>query len=367
MFEEYKNAVLEFYLIKKKNLKLSYNLESPGREKLRKECVIVFLRKNSKADKDFIQSFFDPTNRYSDQVRSIEKFKLDKFRPLVSFLTEETNTRNEGNIKLLAWLIDFPTYEDWRQNPIMPEIEEAEPSAIAETSEDDSKEEPTDEATDKPTAPVILILNNEEAKGAEYENPKDPSGIETSPDILNPPGQEPEERPGKKNKGIIVNGIIVLVIGVSIFLYWQDKQDRETITKDEKCMFWTGDHYEAVTCNIGTATPKIDLNVQTLNRLKKITLADTLTKNSIGKVWYAKINKEIEFYTDSGMHPVDTVKRLKPITSYIISKNVSYHRYLLKNIIYVTCITVFIIFLIMAYKFFGKKRLKNTKALNISA
>lgn len=363
MFEEYKNAVLEFYLIKKKKLKLSNNLESPGRDKLRKECVIVFLRKNSKADKEFIQSFFDPTNRYSDQVRSIEKFKLDKFRPLVSFLTEETNTRDEGNIKLLAWLIDFPTYEDWRQNPIMPEIEETDPSATAKTGDDDS-EKPADEATAKPTVLATFIPNNAEVEGAATEK-EGTTNIEIPTDNPNYPEQQTEETSGKRsllNKSNAIKSIVVLLIGVGIFIYWQDKQDRETITKDEKCMFWTGDHYEAVACNIETATPKIDLNVQTLNRLKKITLADTLTKNSIGKVWYATINNEKEFFTDSGMHPVDTVKRLKPITSYIISKNVSYHRYLLTVLIWGICITIFIsILVVVAYKYRKRNKTKHTK------
>lgn len=45
MFEEYKKDLLKFYRIMKENHRLSVNLEEPGREKLRKECLEVFQKK----------------------------------------------------------------------------------------------------------------------------------------------------------------------------------------------------------------------------------------------------------------------------------------------------------------------------------
>jgi hypothetical protein len=116
MFEEYKKDVLKFYRIRKENHRLPDNLAPLGRERLRRECVEVFKRKNTPRDKDFIKSVFDPANEYEDQIRSIERFDLNRFRPLISFLTEEVrNTRDDKLVKLFAWLIDFPPNEVWRE------------------------------------------------------------------------------------------------------------------------------------------------------------------------------------------------------------------------------------------------------------
>lgn len=359
MFEEYKNTVLQFYQIKKGKFLLSYNLESPGREKLRKECVSVFLKKNSKADKDFIQSFFDPTNIYSDQVRSIERFNLDKFRPLVSFLTSGTKIRDEENIKLLAWLIDFPLYEDWRNNPVMPEIAEPDPSASTKTSEDDSKE-PTDEAVDKPTLPVIIVLGDGETKGAEHTNVKELSNTDLSFDNVNNTIQHPEKDFDKKSfstKKIVIIGVIILFIGTGLSLFWQDQVDKETITRDEKCMYWTGGHYEAIACNKKTNVATLPLDTMRLRLLERITQPDTLTKSSLGKVWYGKVNGKPIFYTAGGEDPLDSNKRLLPVTSYMLTKYTSYYRYLLTIVVWlISIIAIVIVLCKLAFMYFLKRR-----------
>ncbi|RYE55104.1 MAG: hypothetical protein EOP48_10920 [Sphingobacteriales bacterium] len=59
-----------------------------------------------------------------------------------------------------------------------------------------------------------------------------------------------------------------------------------------------------------------------------------MTKNSIGKVWYSGRGKNHEFFTDSGMHPVDTTRRLLPVTDYIITKYTSGYRYILTKLVW---------------------------------
>jgi hypothetical protein len=76
--------------------------------------VLVYARKNSKEDGEIIRGFFDPSGKYNDHVKSIECLDLDRFRPLVNYLTKGTTIRDEHAVKLLAWLLDFKSYSDWR-------------------------------------------------------------------------------------------------------------------------------------------------------------------------------------------------------------------------------------------------------------
>ncbi|MCH5687655.1 hypothetical protein LWM68_27340 [Niabella sp. W65] len=93
------------------------------------------------------------------------------------------------------------------------------------------------------------------------------------------------------------------------------------LTQNGECMYWAADHYEPVPCNrkIDDAEVK-PIDTILVRRFKKITRPDTITENDIGRVWYAKINKQLEFYTVYGPHPTKPQLRLKPITGYIIDK-----------------------------------------------
>ena len=89
-----------------------------------------------------------------------------------------------------------------------------------------------------------------------------------------------------------------------------------------KCMYWNGTAYEQIDCNKAAEEElkAVRLDKRKLSRFKKITQPDTLHYKDIGKVWYMKIGAEPDFFTDSGIHPVDERKQLKPITKYIIDK-----------------------------------------------
>lgn len=104
--------------------------------------------------------------------------------------------------------------------------------------------------------------------------------------------------------------LIITTIGILCWIY------------SNQCMYWQGDHYEVVGCKV-----KIDhatviaLDEQKVKRLKRITRLDTIGEKDLGKVWYVKIKVDsAEFYTDSGDYPLNTQKRLLPITPYILNK-----------------------------------------------
>ncbi len=85
-------------------------------------------------------------------------------------------------------------------------------------------------------------------------------------------------------------------------------------------MVWNEDHFERTKCS-GTGNEEL-LVTFSLANFKKIINTDTITsffKNGKVQVWYDKSNKELEFFTAPGIHPVNG-KTLKPVTSYIIEK-----------------------------------------------
>lgn len=316
MFEEYKKEVLKSYFLKKAQKELSSSLESPARLKLKKECLRIFAEKYTKMDDDMLKAFFDPSSKFNDHVKSIEKFELDKFRPLISFLQKGTNIRDEESVKLLAWLIDFESYRNWRCKE---DKEDPEPSPAEGVPSENSIDE---------LNPVIrkYVYNG-------------PGGLDVVKEgrMALPNGRQ------SLIKRIMLGSIVFFVFGGAVFYfsgYKMVSSVREPLVH-EKCMYWTGEHYEPVECGkkIKDAIV-IPLDLGALYGLKRINSTDTLTKYSLGKVWYSKIGGKHEFFTDSGMHPVDTGKRLKPITKYILSNYVSYDRYLLTRLVWSVGISI---------------------------
>ena len=88
-------------------------------------------------------------------------------------------------------------------------------------------------------------------------------------------------------------------------------------------MIWSNDHYEPVDCSDhSSGLQLLTINHQLVDHFKRITEPDTLTAYSVRKVWYAKYKGRVEFYTDSGIHPLDTSRRLLPMTFGIWQKYV---------------------------------------------
>jgi len=321
MFEDYKIAVLNFYREQHGKGLLSTEFENPNRERLRKECVAVFLRKNSIKDQHFVQAFFDPQKKYSDQVRSIEKFKLDKFRPLVGFLTTDKDIRDDNHVKLLAWLLNFPEYADWRNEV----LGDGEGNDNGETSQGDDGNSEIVEGND----------NGENSQG------KDEVTKPLVPVLFK-----------------VACCFIIVFVASTTYLLWRDYADKD-IRKPlptEKYMYWTGLHYEPTAGNDKTNGKLIiPLNKEQLANQQRITSPDTLTNYSLGKIWYGKTNwKEDgkpQFYTDSGTNPLDTTKRLLPLTAHILNKYISYQSPWLNTLVWTASLLVlFSLLITLAYK-----------------
>ncbi|MFF5381859.1 hypothetical protein [Pedobacter suwonensis] len=340
MFEDYKKAILDFYRIKKENHRLSLNLEAPRRDRLRAECAKVFLRKNSKVDRDFIRSVFDPTNEYEDQMRSIERFDLDRFRALVSFLTiEGRDIRDDRLVKLLAWLIDFPPYNEWR------ELSEEELKFIfEEAAKKPEDEEIAEPIISKPTSDIKVSDNVSTTQPPQIVIVGEPTGGSNGEDVIRteqPKG--PKFVPRFYPRYITISCIVLLFIGTTSFAVWERRTKIRMPEPEEKFMYWDEDHYEPVKGGKQNAgAPIIPLNENTLRQQQKITLPDTLTSYSIGKVWYKGHGKDHEFFTASGPYPQDLQRVLKPLTNTILTKYTSNYRYILTRLVWFICAAFFI-------------------------
>ncbi|KMQ70160.1 hypothetical protein SDC9_191759 [bioreactor metagenome] len=88
-------------------------------------------------------------------------------------------------------------------------------------------------------------------------------------------------------------------------------------------MYWQNDYYETAFCDEQTNGKQLVAANEDMVRLfRKINAPDTLTvNNAIGRVWYDKSDKKVEFFTHYGLSP-RTGKTLKPVTKYIIEKYV---------------------------------------------
>lgn len=358
MFEDYKEKVILAYQKKKEASDISMNLLRPTPGKLRNECLSVFGERCLLKDEKILRLFFGPKDKLADYGQSISKIEIDKFRPLINFLKRRTNVTDERNIELLAWLIDFEprpyqygfNYKEDITTGVTQDItgNSDKIKSEVERSPTVSSSYGNDEAENKEVKAVlsdISAVGNETVEEniirEEIEVPEDGKYLEEGNDFLEevPFTEEKEvieetgsvnheiqsvfenfDRPkepvpdSKLKKAIASLMIIIVVASGSMYLLISNEGE-------QKCMYWTGDHYKSISCNkkIEDAAV-IALDTGKVAHFKKITEPDTLTQSSVGKVWYTKIDGGIEFYTADGVHPVYNEVRLKPVTVYILNK-----------------------------------------------
>ena len=304
MSNEYQESVVSAYQNLKNQSKLSMNLVHPSTANLRDECFRKISYGYTDADEQVIKSFFglpDNSNDYSNAIGSID---VDVFRQLIKVLNGKPIKTDQKNIELLAWLIDF-------------------------------KPRPSTEF---------------------FRSPRDKPGQTRGGTVIT------EKKPTllKAKILILTVGILLLLAWSGAFLWWRNGYIINSITNPENatCMHWVGNRYESIDCNEKSGRSDIiPLDPVKLSRFRRIMLRDTLTKNSLGKVWCANVGKDAVFFTDNGTNPIDSTKRLRPMTSYMLAKYASYPRYLLQLFIWIISgISLGILFSLWAFLLLKKKR-----------
>ncbi len=301
MFDDFKKAVLDSYAEKKATNQLSDNLMKPTRVNLKNECLDILRKRYHKKDDETIKAFFDPNSKFDNHEQRIKEFDPDSYKAISNFFLGKANIRKDENIKLLAWLIDFEPRpyvfgETYRSTEIKDEISIPPP-------------------TPNPSAPVTKVPWRKLGIASFFLMILVVLGLTK---YTSGEGKT-KSSPNKENSSI--TDLPKKELPINQVRNGEETNSSTTATK-QQCMYWTGDEYKAISCNETVDdTPIIAIDKQKMIRLKRITRPDTLGNEDLSKTWYVKINVDsIEFYTDSGSYPIDTKKRLKPLTSYMLTK-----------------------------------------------
>jgi hypothetical protein len=277
MFEDYKIEIKKQYILALQNDEAGF-FDNLTPAKCRDYCLELYDdEKLSKDDKSIICLFFK-TNE-EDLRLSIYNSKIDKFRPIISFLKGEKNSTNKVRINIAAILVDF-------QNRPYNKFSK---SYIQEEASTSGQSEPTNEGTSTTKDPVFVALPIENKKNTLLKT----NGIKIA-------------------SGCVI--IAMFFLGVHYFM------------KGEECMEWVNDHFEVVDCDVPNesgdryiSAKKEDLFIADF---KKINPCDTLSfkdKNGNACLWYGKSNNgNMEFFNRLALHP-ETKKSLKEVSLHIFN------------------------------------------------
>ena len=267
---------LETYLVEiKKKYEIEKNgnhstfLNNPTPASIRNLCVEILKSNTSKNDYHILKHFFELKGDENDK-RIIERFDIDKLRPISNFYKGKTETPKHDLVDLMALLVDV------------------EPRPLAKFLKV--------EHVEQENIPAIIGVVN-----ATTSNQKEV--LITKP---------------KSNKkvGYILLSVVVLTIGFLGFSFWMNQK---------QCMQWQGDHYEKVDCEVNGLASfyKVEPVDEHQFNLKRVDVTDT-TVCFRGKepiVFYSRINGKLECFNQMGKHP-ETGQILKPISNHMLQKYV---------------------------------------------
>ena len=285
MAEDYQAVVLAKYKEMTEEEKISLGLFNPTRGTFRKACINSFNKRHFKEDEDVFAEFFGVDKIDTDFYQLLNKSDADDFKAIHNHIVGNNKSDNTDmkNTELLAWLIDFQPRPSYRYYE-------------AEKEKERSKE-------------IKGSNQNEIETSSSAKDVLESSIVQGNLPIISEPEKETKKLNFIQRTGIVAT--MGLIMGVA---YWKG-------VPPDGCMYWTGTEYKAVDCDAQIPNTQIvALNQQKIDHFKKITLPDTITFNSLSKVWYSKINNEVEFFTGKGKHPTKTDRTLKPITTHILSK-----------------------------------------------
>ncbi|WP_443945105.1 hypothetical protein ACJVDH_19640 [Pedobacter sp. AW1-32] len=364
MLKDYQELVLETYKRKRDNGELSNDLKSPTVARLRDETLKVFNKRYNDQDHDILFEFFDIQSLDPNLQRIISQSGEREFRPLLNHVKEITTSTDEKNTELLAFLIDFQPRPSFKYYKILREQNGKQKTEEANEGigqEETTKEIPEDgkEFDKDDNAPFGKNISDTSASTkAKDEARKNDQKNNTDDKNIRP-------KPLRSISTILIASLILLGFARIAFISYNYLNNTPSDPQpNQKCMYWTGNHYEPIDCNrkVGTA-PVVPLNLKALYSFKRITLPDTLTHADLGKVWYAKADKLPLFFTGNGINPMDTAKRLMPLSSYIQKTYTSPYRFMLSRIIWIVCSLLVAVGLGILLEYYWRK-VKCQKILN---
>lgn len=298
----------------------SPDLKQPTPKSISNECLIVYKERPHKKDEPVLRSFFGPPAENNSFLKTIEKFPTERFKALANYLKKKAVKTDDKNLELLAWLIDFPHRPFRHRMDII--LSEAEKAILNNYVADNPPQWPDrnfadeieDESFDKSPDNLGEPLENE-LKRIATSKTEEPVPAFPISQPSNKIKTENKKRLGwgkffQENKKMLLVGIAlfftIATIGVYQFFY-----------KEGDCMYWNVDHYERIDCN-AEVTDKVVFNKERLKNFRKIT-DFPIPEKMIGVAFYSG-NKNREFFTCWGKHPVDPTRNLRVMTRHVWEK-----------------------------------------------
>ncbi|TDP57775.1 hypothetical protein [Flavobacterium dankookense] len=270
-FKDYKKLLQNHYE-RSKSDRFSGLLDSPSPAQIRTLCVALCEKELSRKDDEVFRLFFE-TKEGELLKKSIDHCNIDRFRPIISFLKNETDTENRVRVEMAAILCGF------------------EPRPYSEFSKKGFVEEEKS------------FVFTEERNGFDTIIDKTVIGKKST---------------FKKKVAVGVLGLAVTFLaGFGI---------KEIVIPKKECMVWRGVHYERIDCQdetLGLVSEIVKPFDEKEFELRKIEVCDTTTffKNGKAVVWYGKKDGEVTYFNQDGRNP-ENGDELKEITQYMIDKYV---------------------------------------------
>ena len=356
MPEDYRKVVFDAYQKKKREGSLSPNLLDPTPGNVREECLIIYReRERNSKDDEILRQFFKGVDKEKGYLTVLENCLAEKFKQMPKILKGGVPKPGLRYAELLALLIDFTPrpstsyYKSfYEESPV--EIVDDVLGVDQTTGRSDDSDHKSEEGS-----------NRDDVEMEEKDKPNEEVGTNDKSTELNLESNDDksEEEEIDENSDtsiekvyisrftsfqIIITCILLLFVGSASFIAWENRATSIRMPKaGENFMYWDGDHYEPVKKgDQKSGISIVSLNLKTLQQQRKITIPDTLTKYSLGKVWYKGYKDNHEYFTAPGLYPPDTLRTLKKISSDILRDHTSYYRYLLTRLVWFLCAAFFI-------------------------
>jgi hypothetical protein len=280
-FRAYKQLVTDAFRKKQQEASHESWLMKPTRRRIRQRCVDLAEHGLEPNDEAALRSYFDRETGDTDGITLLRKSGPEDFKTLENFCAKTDIQTHEKNVELLAWLINFP------QRPV----------TVYKTMNQGENASAENTAEEEKAAPDLLIP--------------------PTTDVVKPTEPQPEEK--IENNGLrtrkvparLIGAVTVVLVGAVIV--WS------SFSRDE-CMYWDNDHYVASPCSVPRMdTPMVAMDHSRLKGFYRIGRVDTLSRYSVGRLWYVRVGDSMEVYTGGGRHPLYPDKTLKKVTDYVVN------------------------------------------------
>lgn len=309
MFTEYQEDVVRAYEQKKTTPGFSERLVKVTTAGVKAECADVCAKRYLRQDERALSRYFKELTDQQGYLDLINSKDADDFKSVYQFLNGKTTKPREEIIELSAWLIDF------QPRPYLRWVEERKADQPVIEEEEKTRKEEKDEEK-------VVERGLEPEKEKEAKNEVD----------LQKKEEDHKLHDEKKilNKATLITIVVSItfaaVLVLSLLFKPVDPPPHKPVKigQNSQCMYWKGDHYEATACgqNHGdTLTLPLD-NARLLHLRRIHNPRTSITYASIGHVWYFRTPDSLVYFTDSGAYPLDTNRRLLPITRYMIDHHI---------------------------------------------